>query len=277
MAKPTPPNDDKEKKPKTTRAKKAAAPRVKKTAPKTTSPASVEASSPEATKKKTARKSTPKSSPKPDPIEGIETFVSVEEPISPTDIINQYLETPIEHITELLSDQIPQTLAIYQLWWRWSDFELLILNPLLPSTPPVFIQPDPIPDSDQVEFVYPILDFYNRLVTSKQNELFSAGLSMCKMHYTIEKIIGIMIERLQKEGIGPETEVHVAFGGHEIAKRKAFESIINLDYNVIVTNFDPGEWGEKYLKIVQGLGAPFPSKAPRKPYQRPQGPKPIKP
>jgi hypothetical protein len=242
MAKPTPPND-KEKKPKTTKTKK---------------PAAI---------KKTAIKSASRASDTTELNEGLETFISIDEP-APTAVINQYLESPVENITELLSDRIPLTLAIYQLWWRWSDFEIIILNPLLPSTPPVLIHPESIPGSQQVEFVYPILDFNNRLVTSKQAELFSAGLSMCKMHYTIEKIIAIMIERLQKEGIDQKTEVHVAFGGHEIAKRKAFESIINLDYNVVVTNFDPGEWGEKYLRIVKERGEPWPSKAPRNTYQR---------
>ena len=137
--------------------------------------------------------------------------------------------------------------------------------------PPQRIEPDTAQDQDEPEFVYPILDSGNRFSTSKQSELLSAGLSMCKMYYTIEKIIDILIQRLQKEGITPETEVQVLLNGHEVTKRKAFESIINLDHNVVVANFDPGAWGEKYLRTVKWLGEQgygYPTKAPRDIYKK---------
>jgi hypothetical protein len=99
--------------------------------------------------------------------------------------------------------------------------------------------------------------------------MFSVGMSNCKLFFTIEKIIFLLIERLKAAGINQETEVQVAFSGHQLPQRKAFESIINLSYNVVVTNFDPGSWGERYLKSVKdiaGKGYGYPAEAPRTPY-----------
>ena len=80
----------------------------------------------------------------------------------------------------------------------------------------------------------------------------------------------MLVKRLQDEGIDGGTEVQVTFEGHLLAQRKAFESIINLNYNVVVTNFDPGTWGERYLEIVKRLadrGYGYPSEAPRDVYK----------
>ena len=98
----------------------------------------------------------------------------------------------------------------------------------------------------------------------------SAGMSMCKLFFTIEKMINILISRLKSGGVSQETEVQVAFGGHEIAQRKAFESIINLSYNVVVTNFEPGEWGERYLENVKRMASKYgyPPEAPRETYKQ---------
>ena len=101
--------------------------------------------------------------------------------------------------------------------------------------------------------------------------MYSAGKSMCKLFYTIEKIIFMLVERLKTGGTSAETEVQVAFGGHELAQRKGFESIINLSYNVVVTNFDPGPWGERYLQVVKRLaekGYGYPAEAPRDSYRQ---------
>jgi hypothetical protein len=168
---------------------------------------------------------------------------------------------------------------LYHLWWRWADFHLYLTSPSFPMyRPPRLILPALIEGTeDKYEFVYPILDFGNRFSTSKGSELYSAGLSMWRLYCTIEKIIGLLIQRLQSfssesEGEGgstkitEETEVQVAFAGHELAQRKGFESIINLSYNVVVTNFDPGMWGERYLQNVKRLaekGYGYPSAAPR--------------
>lgn len=90
----------------------------------------------------------------------------------------------------------------------------------------------------------------------------------------IEKMIHILVERLKSGGVSPEDEVQVAFGGHELAQRKAFESVINLSYNVVVTNFDPGAWGEKYLKNVKQIsksGYGYPKEAPRDNFRQVHG------
>lgn len=171
-----------------------------------------------------------------------------------------------------LNDPIAIVERVYQLWWRWADFHLYVTSPYIDSIdPPVIIAPTQLPNSDEYEFVYPILDCGYRLSTSKGEDMFSAGLSMCKLYFTIEKMISILTERLKSGGISPQDEVQVSFGGHELAQRKAFESIINLSYNVVVSNFDPGAWGEQYLrnlKIIAEKGYGYPAETPRDTYKK---------
>src|SRR3990167_560539 len=101
--------------------------------------------------------------------------------------------------------------VVYQLWWQWADFEIIILNPTFPElTPPHIIAAEPIPNSHEYEFVYPIHDYGYKLLTSKQEDALSAGHPMCKLYYTIEKMIAMLIEKLEKSGTAPETEVQIA-------------------------------------------------------------------
>lgn len=168
-------------------------------------------------------------------------------------------------------DVVAQLEAVYQIWWRWADFHLYVTSPILPIfNPPQVILPALIEGTDAYEFVYPIVDYGDKFSTSKGLELFSAGLSMWKLYCTIEKIIHLLIERLKSSGTTAETEVQIAFAGHELAQRKGFESVINLSYNVVVTNFDPGAWGERYLQTVKRLadkGYGYPAAAPRDSYR----------
>lgn len=161
---------------------------------------------------------------------------------------------------------------IYQLWWHWADFHLMIISPTIDKIwPPLIIQPEQIPNSNEIEFVYPIHDHGNKLSTSKGEEMYVAGKSMCKLYLTIEKIIYLLVERLKTGGVSSETEVQVAFDGHILALRKAFESVINLKQNVVVTNFDPGPWGEHYLQVVKRLadkGYGYPPEAPRSTFRQ---------
>jgi hypothetical protein len=163
------------------------------------------------------------------------------------------------------------------LWWRQADFHLYVTNPAFEElSPPQFILPEQLPDSEQFEFVYPILDFGHQLSTSKGEDSYAAGFSMCKLYFTIEKMVKILIDRLKDGGIDEQTEVQIALGGHEFAQRKGFESIINLKYNVVVTNFDPGLWGEKYLQNVKQMseqGYGYPPEAPRDSYRYPSTPR----
>jgi hypothetical protein len=160
---------------------------------------------------------------------------------------------------------------VYQLWWRWANFELYVVTPTLAAiSPPAIILPENLASSNEKEFVYPVVDYGFKLSTSKGEELLSSGLSMCKLFYTIEKIIFILMERLKAGGVTAETEVQVAFSGHELAQRKCFEVIINLPFNVAVTNFDPGDWGEQYLASVKCLsdrGYGYPPESPRDRYR----------
>ncbi len=171
-----------------------------------------------------------------------------------------------------LNDPITLVERVYQIWWNWADFHLYVVSPHIESiSPPIIIEPEYISDEEK-EFVYSIQDRGDKLSTSKSEDMFDAGKSMCKLFFTIEKMINILIERLKSGGIDTETEVQIAFGGHQIAQRKAFESIINLSYNVVVTNFDPGKWGEDYLQTVKRIadkGYGYPSETPRQPYRQP--------
>jgi len=170
------------------------------------------------------------------------------------------------------TDPVLQVERVYQIWGHWADFHLFIISPTIHVVvPPLYIPPEPIVEnSDELEFVYPIYDSGYKLSTSKALDMYTAGMSMCKLYFTIEKMVNLLVERLKSGGIDKETEVQVAFGGHELAQRKAFESIINLNYNVVVTNFDPGAWGERYLQTVKrlaDLGYGYPTETPRDSYR----------
>lgn len=173
--------------------------------------------------------------------------------------------------TESDQELLGQIAGVYQIWWNWAHFELSIISPHIDVVSPcILIMPENILNSDEMEFVYPICDYGNVLSTSKGTEMYSVGMSMCKLFYTIEKMIFILVERLKDSGVGTETEIQIVFDGHQLAQRKAFESIINLSYNVVVTNFDPGVWGERYLEIVKRLadkGYGYPSETPRDIYK----------
>lgn len=165
-----------------------------------------------------------------------------------------------------LSDPILMMERVNALWRNWADFHLYITSPEIPViNPPIVHYPDPA-ENDGTEFVYPIHDSGYKLSTSKSEEMYSAGQSMCKLYYTIEKMVYLLIERLKSGGIDEETEVQVNFAGHILPQRKAFESIINLKYNVVVNNFDPGQWGDQFLANVKNMadkGFGFPSGTPR--------------
>jgi hypothetical protein len=191
----------------------------------------------------------------------------------------EFTEVVEEARKRIMQDDDPIALVerVYQLWWRWADFELFIVSPTIEAiSPPIIIEPEHTSELPEGEFVYNIYDHGYKLTTSKAQDMFTAGMSMCKLYNTIEKMVYLLIERLKSGGIEPETEVQVNFRGHELAQRKAFEIIINLNYNVVVTNFEPGEWGERYLETVKQLakkGYGYPSEAPRDHFRRGPGPR----
>lgn len=166
---------------------------------------------------------------------------------------------------------LKQMAGMFLLWWNWAYFEMRVVKPNLSAhLSPRIIMPEIIAGTQEFEFVYPIHDFGDKLSTSKATDMFSVGMSMCKLYYTIEKMIFILIERLKEGGVDGKTEVQVMFDGHLLAQRKAFESIINLSQNVVVANFDPSAWGERYLNMVKRLadkGFGYPAEAPRTLYK----------
>ena len=197
--------------------------------------------------------------------------------VEPADNLDESFEQMMEEQRQLLLVEDPVSLIekVYQIWWHWADFHLFIISPTIETVfPPIIIPAEQLSETGDKEFVYAIHDHGNKLSTSKGEEMYSAGMSMCKLYYTIEKMIYILVERLKTGGVASDVEVQVAFGGHELAQRKAFEVIINLSYNVVVTNFDPGVWGERYLQVVKDLAAKgygYPPEAPRDSYRNPRG------
>ncbi len=193
-----------------------------------------------------------------------------------------FTEEPIEELDPLeeASRLVETAEMAFRLEWRWAFFELYVITPVIPEiNPPVIIPPEPLADGVGVEFVYPIHDYGYRMSTSKGEDSVMMGMSMCKLYYTIEKIIYLLIDRLKSGGIDTQTEVQVAFAGFMLAQRKAFESIINLSYNVVVTNFEPGEWGERYLQTVKRLadkGYGYPPESPRDIFRHEQSGSPMR-
>ena len=123
------------------------------------------------------------------------------------------------------------------------------------------IPPEFNPVTKRDEFVYPIVDHGYYLSTSRGEDIVLGLRTMTKLHNTIEKMIRLLMDKLEGAGVPPAQEVQVQFQGHLLAQRKAFESILNLSENVVVTNFNPGEWGDKYMKTIQllaekGYGVP---------------------
>lgn len=179
------------------------------------------------------------------------------------------------HLTERLNnlnpfaDDIELVDAINYLWTLWSDFHISVSLPFIPyQEKATIIEPDVDSKTKQVEQVYPIFDYGNKMSTSRGEDLILGHRTMGKLYNTIEKMIGLMVKRIKEhqlpEGGDTQPEARVAFAGHELGQRKAFESVINLEENVVVTNFDPGTWGDKHLQMVKeladrGYGLPKPS------------------
>lgn len=161
---------------------------------------------------------------------------------------------------------------IYYLWMIWADFQLYIIEPVIEIIePPITIPPETL-ESGELENVFNIKDEGFRLITSRGNEGLALGHSLRKFYNTIEKMIALLVGRLHTGGTTHEKEVRVAFYGHELGQRKAFESILNLEFNVVVTNFDAGEWADRLMNTVLTLadrGFGLPPAAPRRNYAGP--------
>ncbi len=161
---------------------------------------------------------------------------------------------------------------VYYLRMIWADFQLYIIEPVIDVIEPtVIIAPKEL-ENGEMESVFNIHDEGFRLGTSRGDEGLALGHSLLKYYNTIEKMVALLVDRMKTGGIAHETEVRVAFYGHELGQRKAFESILNLEHNVLVTNFDAGEWADRLMDTVLTLadrGFGLPPASPRKSYPGP--------
>jgi hypothetical protein len=158
----------------------------------------------------------------------------------------------------------------------YAYIEIRIEDPffVFKDTPDV-IKPESLQnDPQELELVYPIYDFGDRLSSSKTMDNEIDNHSMLKMFFTIEKMISIMYEKIKNKSTsgGTENPENLFYlDGHLLCLRKAFEVIINLPDNWIVMNFDPGEWGNNYLATLQRLknkNFQYPPPAPRDNYRQ---------
>jgi hypothetical protein len=167
--------------------------------------------------------------------------------------------------------------ALYLLSVYWIDFHLELAWPEIPEKiPAVVIEPKHDPVSGVVENVYPIVDHGTRFSTSRGDDVVRGLSTTGKFLDTVDKMVALAIERAfeRSDGEGgeggeggedskPYLEIHIRFGGHELAKRKAFETLAGREENVYVLNYDPEKWGELRLKMIetmtkQGYGVPRP-------------------
>ncbi|NKB46432.1 MAG: hypothetical protein GKR77_01430 [Legionellales bacterium] len=151
----------------------------------------------------------------------------------------------------------------------WMDFHLELAWPEIPpQIPGVVIEPEHDPVTGKTENVYTIVDYGNRLSTSRGEEVVNGITTTGKFFNTIEKMVRLAIDKVFGGAEGSEEEmayreIHFNFQGHELAKRKAFETLACRDENIYVLNYDPDRWGEVRLKMIesmskQGYGIPRP-------------------
>lgn len=187
---------------------------------------------------------------------------------------NVVMDIDVDPMNRIMS---VETITAYHAW-----FSLHVVAPYVASLEtPIIHGPDSLVDApEQAEFVYPIIDQGDIYSTSKAADFLNAGYSMCRLSYTIEKIIWLLNEKLKDDDsetgglMDPSREIQLAIHGHPWALRYAFSSVINLPGNVIIVNFDPGTWGEAYLNTInhwaeKGYG--YPMESPRDIFKKSPG------
>jgi hypothetical protein len=141
------------------------------------------------------------------------------------------------------------------LWGLWADFSVYLVSPQIHAQfPPKWHEPA------QGAFEHPFLDYGNELKVSRGEDLALGLRTYGRLMNTIDTMMDLIIQRAHQamgttEGEGGlgEHEIQVAFNGFEILQRKAFRVCIESESNVLVTNFDPGEWGERQLRCFNEL------------------------
>jgi hypothetical protein len=188
-------------------------------------------------------------------------------------IQNAKISVDFEYNAEALNKSLAFMKQLY------AYIEIKIDDPffVFKDTPDV-IKPEPLQDDPhELELVYPIYDFGDRLTSSKTMDKEIDNHSMLKMFFTIEKMISIMYYKIKhKSTSGGEEKAENLFylDGHILCLRKAFEVMINLPDNWVVMNFEPGQWGNNYLATLQRLknkDFQYPPPAPRDNYRQKVG------
>jgi hypothetical protein len=174
-------------------------------------------------------------------------------------------------LASILGDNTPKenSANILNIVRSWGEFVMVMIYPALPAfEKPKLLLPEDLGDGE-FEFVYPIYDRGTSLATSKAQDVFCND-GLCKVNFTIEKMIDIFYQRIKQQNIDEGRSLEMLFYGLPELQRKAFESLINLEFNVVVNNFEPGEWGDNYIDMVRKMeeqGYGYPSKSPRKNYR----------
>lgn len=154
--------------------------------------------------------------------------------------------------------------AIYYLQTLWADFHICVIQPTLETSIEVKII---LPSYDSIsglkEYVYSIMDQGYVLSVSRAQDMFRGVRSTAKFFDTITKMVKLLYHRIinasdgesgdSSGGIANQATTLIAFQGHELGKRKAYELLMSLDLNVKVTNYHPGKWGELHLLALEGM------------------------
>ena len=138
----------------------------------------------------------------------------------------------------------------------WANFSIKLEYPVLEQTVSKWIEPQ------KGEYVHRIQDYGNELYTSRGEAAMHGNRSFNKLMQTVEKMVILLVTRAKEvfeekyRDDGSDSinrEIRVSFGGFELLQRKAFRACIELPDQVSVTNFDPGEWGERQLRCFNEL------------------------
>lgn len=153
-----------------------------------------------------------------------------------------------------LFDEVSMLNDVYYIHALWADMHVHLITPYFePAYPPKIIEPG-VDSNGSPEHVYAIFDYGDRFSTSV-DDIVNATRSTGKYLNTIDKMIQIVIERCKAaddwDDSDDKMEMRVAFEGHEIGQRKAFNDCIMSQENIVVTNFEPGEWGERQIRTME--------------------------
>lgn len=172
---------------------------------------------------------------------------------------DQDLSTEFDQVQESLPQSYHYNFTqedVDYVWGLWADFSVYLVDPGIHAQfPPKWIEPE------KGSYKQAFLDYGNELKVSRGEDLALGIRTYGKLMNTIETMIELIIQRAAEalgaeddgSGAAMDEEIQIAFNGFEILQRKAFRVSIESEHNVLVTNFDPGEWGERQLRCFNEL------------------------